>query len=354
MTMRSYAQNHEDVLLSRLFPTGLTGFYIDIGANDPIENSITKHFYDSGWHGVNVEPASGPFARLAVERPRDVNLNIGVSDQPGTLTFHEFPPESSGGSTFSAGQAEWHFNSGIPSTPRPVEIKTLAEVCEEHVSGEIDFLSVDVEGLERQVLSGADWKRWRPRVVVVEATQPATTIPTHDEWEPILLDAGYIFGNFDGLNRYYVREEDRHLLPALSTPVNVTDDYVSYKHFKPVVDLRTALESTLRSLAAARAVNDTLLAELASQPDDLAFCRAQVERLERSIAHLREANESMQQAMATEGEEFARLLEEVGPLGLGVARRMSRLSGRYPAAGTLAKRAAGKARRVLRPPNQPG
>ncbi|HEX8769901.1 MAG TPA: FkbM family methyltransferase, partial [Acidimicrobiales bacterium] len=298
MTMRSYAQNHEDVLLARLFPPGLTGFYIDVGANDPIHNSVTKYFYDSGWHGINIEPAAGPFERLVEERPRDVNLNIGLSDQPGTLTFHEFPPESSGGSTFSAAQAEWHLNSGIPSSPRPVEIKTLAEVCEEHVTGEIDFLSVDVEGLERQVLEGGDWKRWRPRVVLVEATQPTTTIPTHEEWEPVLIEAGYLFGAFDGLNRYYVREEDRQLLPALATPVNVTDDYISFEHFKPLADLRGAFEAANRSLTAARVVNDTLWAEFSSVPENLAFWRARFEQLERRVVHLGEELESLQESLA--------------------------------------------------------
>ncbi|MFN2607038.1 MAG: FkbM family methyltransferase [Acidimicrobiales bacterium] len=353
MTMRSYAQNHEDVLLARLFPPGLTGFYIDVGANDPIENSVTKHFYDAGWRGINIEPAPGPYGRLAAERQRDVNLNVGLADQAGSLTFYEFPPESSGGSTFSSAQADWHFHSGIPSTPHQVETRTLADICEEFVGGEIDFLSVDVEGLERQVLAGGDWKRWRPRVVLVEATQPATTIPTHDEWEPILLDAGYLFAAFDGLNRYYVREEDRQLLPALATPVNVTDDYVSYKHFKPLADLRAALDTTSRSLVAARVVNDALWADVASMPEDLAHYRAQVERMDRALAHLRESFESMQQALVVEGEEFARLLAEIGPIGLGVARRLSRLSGRFPQASAVAKRAAGRARSLMRSAPRP-
>ena len=80
MTMVSYAQNHEDVLLDRAFPRGKPGFYIDVGANEPVRNSVTKHFYELGWHGINVEPAAHPFALLAAERERDVNLNVAVSD----------------------------------------------------------------------------------------------------------------------------------------------------------------------------------------------------------------------------------------------------------------------------------
>lgn len=344
MTIRSYAQNHEDVLLDRAFPRGRKGFYIDVGANDPVENSVTKHFYDLGWHGINIEPAYEPFQRLAAARWRDVNLNVGLSDRPGTLTFHELPPESSGGSTFSATQAEWHRNSGIPSEMRSVEVTTLAAVCEEHVDGTIDFLSVDVEGHERQVLKGGDWRRWRPRIVLVEATQPTTTIPTYEEWEHILLEAEYLFAIFDGLNRFYVRVEDRDLLAALSTPVNVTDDYAPYKHLKPIADLRGALQATQRSLAASRALNQTLWAEYGALPQELSTLRAQFERLDRGLARTREEHEALRTALLAEGEPYAELLREVGPIGLGLARRLSRLAGQFPDAAETAKGVVRKAR----------
>ena len=112
--MISYAQNQEDVLLSRLFPPGRPGFYIDVGANDPVVDSVTKHFYDMGWRGINVEPAAQPFERLLQLRDRDVNLNVGLSDKNGTLSFYEFPGALPGSSTFSLGQAEWHHDSGVP------------------------------------------------------------------------------------------------------------------------------------------------------------------------------------------------------------------------------------------------
>ena len=72
---------------------------------------------------------------------------------------------------------------------------------------EIDFLKVDVEGAERDVLAGADWRRFRPKVVLVEAVAPGTMAPSHAEWEPILLSNGYGFAFFDGLNRFYVADE---------------------------------------------------------------------------------------------------------------------------------------------------
>jgi FkbM family methyltransferase len=340
MTVRSYAQNHEDVLLSRAFPRGLTGFYIDVGANDPVQNSVTKYFYDEGWHGINVEPASGPFDRLVAARPRDVCLNVGLSDRPGQLSFYELPAEAVGGSTFSAEQAEWHHVNGLPADERLVEVTTLAAVCEQYVTGTIDFRSVDVEGHEAKVLAGADWDRWRPRIVLVESTQPATTIPTHGEWEHILLDNRYLFAFFDGLNRYYVREEDKDLIPALSVPVNVTDDYIPFTYVQPIADLRQGYETAQRSLAAARALNDSLRAENAAMHEELSTLRARYERLDRALTRLRAEFEETRAALAAEGKPFEDLLREVGPLGLGIARRMSRVSGKYPAVSTTAKKAA--------------
>lgn len=344
MTMRSYAQNREDVLLDRMFPRGVTGFYIDVGANDPVSNSVTKHFYDLGWSGINVEPAQGPFDRLVEERPRDLNLNIGLSDRPGKLTFYELPAESSGGSTFSAAQAERHRNSGIPSHSRTVEVATLAQVCEDHVTGNIDFLSVDVEEHEREVLEGGDWTRWRPRVVLVEATQPTTTIPTHDQWEHVLVDADYLFGAFDGLNRYYVRSEDRNLLPALETPVNVIDDFIPHEYLETLANLRGALESTQRSLAATRAVKDMLWAEYSALPQELSRLRAEHERLDRALLRMRSEYEAFGVRLAEEGDPYAELLREVGPIGLALARRLTRVSSRLPAVASTSKRLMRKAR----------
>jgi hypothetical protein len=103
-------------------------------------------------------------------------------------------------------------------------------VCERHANGvTIDFLKIDVEGWEEAVIRGGDWQRFRPRVVLVEATQPNSPRPSHAAWEPLLLEAGYLFAYFDGLNRYYVRKEDEDLLAHFATPPNVFDKFQPYR-----------------------------------------------------------------------------------------------------------------------------
>lgn len=238
MPMISYAQNAEDVLLRRIFGEQSAGLYVDVGAYDPVSCSITKHFYDRGWRGVNVEPAPTSYARIAEARPRDTNVNVGISNRSGELRFFEFPREHAGLNTFAEEEAKKHRAAGYTYIERIVQVITLRELCERHVQGPIDFMSIDVEGHEREVIEGGDFRRFRPRALVVEATQPKTTITTHQRWEPLLLEAGYVYATFDGLNRYYLREEDAHLAPRLQVPANSFDDYVPYVLQQQIDELR--------------------------------------------------------------------------------------------------------------------
>jgi len=226
--MISYAQNAEDVLLRRVFPHERDGFYVDVGAHHPVHDSITNHFYQRGWRGINVEPIPAMHRLLRDARPRDVNLNIGLSNARGSSTFYESLTHPAL-STFVESNARRHMDEGETFREVIVETSTLAAVCAEHAAAEIDFLSIDVEGLERQVLAGADFERWRPRVIVIESTHPNQRRPTHDLWEPLLLDARYEFAFFDGLNRFYLRAENAADRERLAVPANVFDNYVPYR-----------------------------------------------------------------------------------------------------------------------------
>ena len=88
--MISYAQNLEDVLLARAFAGVDTGFYIDVGAFDPDIDSVTRHFYDAGWRGINIEPVAATACAVCAERPRDINLNVALGRTDGTLTLPRF------------------------------------------------------------------------------------------------------------------------------------------------------------------------------------------------------------------------------------------------------------------------
>ena len=208
-----YAQYYEDYILGYVFKDHENGFYVDVGANDPDDSSVTKYFYLAGWRGINIEPIPELVEKLNQSRPKDTNKGVAISDRPGELPFYK-SAKNSGLSTLSPKIAASHRASGYEFTKVMIPVTTLTAVLDEHAKNksEITFLNVDVEGFEKQVFSSIDFKRYQPRVIMAESTAPLTEAPTHQLWEPILVGNGYIFAMDDGLNRYYVHKTEEKLL----------------------------------------------------------------------------------------------------------------------------------------------
>jgi FkbM family methyltransferase len=221
--MISYSQNYEDVILDRAFGSKATGFYVDVGAASPNEATVTRHFYELGWHGINIEPIPEWAAELSANRPRDLNLAVAAGATHGTFTLYRVVDDPSL-STLSAEVARDHESEGREIAATEVSVLTLDEILADAGGGEIDFLKIDVEGAERDVLLGIDLDRTRPRVIVVEAVEPYSFTPTYETFESLITDHRYLYASTDGINRYYVREEDRKLMPLL-VPANAVDGY---------------------------------------------------------------------------------------------------------------------------------
>lgn len=234
MSFISYAQNLEDVVLWKALKNVENGFYIDVGANDPIIDSVTRSFYNLGWRGINIEPILSHFNELVADRPEDINLNCALNEYSGQLDIWEC--DIRGWATLDKDVAKAHEAEGHNGQWHQVTVRTLADVCEEYRLENIHFLKVDVEGLELSVLKGNDWDRFRPWVVVVESSFPNTQIETHAEVEELLIGNNYLFAYADGLNRFYIALEHQNLLASLKYPPNVFDDYQTYNE-------HTALEN---------------------------------------------------------------------------------------------------------------
>ena len=229
--MISYAQNFEDLVLNRVFHNVLVGRYIDVGAYDPVLDSVTKHFYDRGWSGVNVEPVKRFHAKFVKDRYRDWNINAVLGPAPGSVEFNEWG--DSGLSTYrETFDPRVVSKLGFAKTTHTVQMTTLADVTRQLSGDDVQFLKIDVEGAERDVLLGGEWRSFRPRVVVLEAIKPKlpgcdvhSYEPTWFEWEDLLFGTGYEFALFDGLNRFYYRREEPELRLPLSYPANITDGF---------------------------------------------------------------------------------------------------------------------------------
>ena len=169
-SLKSYSQEGEDMILRRLFEKQKTGFYVDVGAHHPKRFSNTFFFYKKGWSGINIDAMPNSMRLFNKIRPRDTNLEIPISDKKQKLKYYMFnEPALNGFSKELAEKRDGKDNYKIISE-KNLETSTLEEIFEKHLphGQEIDFLSIDVEGLDLQVLKSNNWRRFRPKCVLVE------------------------------------------------------------------------------------------------------------------------------------------------------------------------------------------
>lgn len=219
----SYAQNFEDVMLWRALSHVSNGCYVDVGAQSPDTDSVSRMFYEHGWRGVHVEPTPQYANLLRERRPDEVVLQVAVGDRPGILQF--FNIADTGLSTTDSAIAAQHREEGFPVTDIRVPAVTLDTVLEQITDGPVHWLKIDVEGAEALVIHGWKGAARRPWVLVIESTRPLSPEQSHAQWEPEVLERGYEFVYFDGLNRFYVSDEHPELKAAFVAGPNVFDDF---------------------------------------------------------------------------------------------------------------------------------
>ena len=224
--------------------------------------SVTKIFYDKGWSGINVEP--GPiFETLQRHRRRDINLRLAVSDHIGETDFylHEREP---GTSTLSP-DLDPNLAERVPRRHRMrVPVTTLSALIDTYAPDKhIHFLKLDVEGAEEPIIKSTDWRRYRPELLIVEATAPYSHARRDDRWNETLEAAGYSLVFFDGINVYYLREESAHRKDAFGLPVNVLDFAKKYEFEKEsATELEVEVAELTTDIAALRSEHDKLLRRL--------------------------------------------------------------------------------------------
>lgn len=195
----SFSQRHEDILIGKLFNDKKNGFYVDVGANDPIKLNNTYRFYNLGWKGINIEPHKLRYNKLVEIRPLDINLNIGVANEGENLEYYETDPDYY--STFSKKELANYKKDNIKIlNTLQIPVQKLSTVLNQHCGRKsIDFLSIDTEGFDLEVLKSNDWIKYKPKIICIEIDKDYEAIRN------FLGSFSYIEIYNNGLNSLFTR-----------------------------------------------------------------------------------------------------------------------------------------------------
>jgi FkbM family methyltransferase len=189
----AYSQDGEDMILRRLFERQARGFYVDVGAHHPYRFSNTCYFYRRGWRGINIDPNPDAIDAFRRDRPSDINVCVGVSDAAANLSFHFFnePALNTFDADLAAARARLAGYRLLET--RSVPVRRLDDLLIEYLPRDrkIDFMSIDVEGMDLSVLRSNDWSRFRPSLLLVEAHERTVAAVENDPVARFAVGAGY-------------------------------------------------------------------------------------------------------------------------------------------------------------------
>lgn len=283
------------------------GTYIDLGAQDPILDSVSKGFYLQGWRGVHIEPSDQYAEMLRLDRPDETIIHAAVTDKPGTIRFYEIP--GTGLSTGADMNAETLGRRGWKVVETLVTAVTLDQILDGIRAPDIHWLKIDVEGFERSVMEGWRDSPRRPWIVVVEALSPMDLAPSHIPWEQLLIEKKYSFVYFDGLNRFYVSDAHPELKTHFDFGVSLWDDFQLPENRPPVqsllqrheivlnelrVEAQAKLSEHREAITRVEAASAQVTAALSEATSTLAETRGE---LDRTRVELKSAQEKRDQAL---------------------------------------------------------
>lgn len=249
------------------------GFFIDVGAQHPIKDSVSKIFSEHGWRGIHVEPTPKFSDMLRADRPNETVITAVISGKQGLVIF--FDITDTGLSTGRRDIAEAHAAAGHSYREIAVPALSLDDLLALAPSDDIHWLKIDVEGMEREVLESWRTSHRRPWIVIIEANFPGSQTPCHETWEELILAKGYHYVYYDGLNRFYISDQHRALDDHFTLPPNIFDGF----QFDPLSDHAIVIQRLHQAEIAAR------------ERDGAIAAAADKAGLEQQIAALRTASE---------------------------------------------------------------
>ena len=207
---KSYSQDGEDMILKALFGAQKNGFYVDVGAHHPKRFSNTYFFYKQGWRGINIDAMPGSMKLFNIARPKDVNIEKPVSDKKQVLTYYAFnEPALNGFSKELSVERDKKKEYFIEFT-KDIETSTLAEILDNNLpeNQQIDFLSIDVEGLDFMVLKSNNFDKYKPKIILIEILERAIADIANGEISEFLKTYNYSFYARSVRTAFFVHDEN--------------------------------------------------------------------------------------------------------------------------------------------------
>lgn len=220
--MLSFAQNFEDVILNRAFTNKKQGFFLDIGAQHPVIDSVSRHFILNGWNGILVEPVPAYAILLKEEYPHISVLQKYVGKK-GKREMYIVA--DTGLSTSDELLAQAYKNSGLNISNEICEGMTLDEIFEFIGEVDIDWMKIDAENSEVEILNSWKSENVKPTIVVLEVLDPLHKSQIDNEVTELMKSKGYIEVYFDGLNKFFLSKNHGEMKIHFDLPPNIFDSF---------------------------------------------------------------------------------------------------------------------------------
>ena len=168
--VKSYSNEGEDMILRKIFDGHTKGFYVDVGAYHPKRFSNTFFFYKQGWRGINIDAMPGSMDKFNKIRSRDINIEKPIYDKKQILTYYAFNGSALNGFSKELSEERDGVGDYFIKFTKDIETTTLEQVLDDNlpINQEIDFLSIDVEGLDFNVLKSNNFEKYKPKIILIE------------------------------------------------------------------------------------------------------------------------------------------------------------------------------------------
>lgn len=203
---QSFSFEGEDILLSCIFkqkPRGYKGFYIDVGAYHPMRFSNTYYFYKKGWRGINIDAMPGSMKLFNKLRPEDINLEVGISNKTEKLNYFMFNEPALNGFSEALNQKRFSNDDSYQNSKnvykviaeKEIQTYPLAEILDKYLplNKNIDFMSIDVEGLDYEVLTSNNWEKYKPEFILIEILRSNIPKILNSDIHKYLTEKNYVF-----------------------------------------------------------------------------------------------------------------------------------------------------------------